>query len=147
MIDREFVRHPEYWRERAEATRIKAEAFRREREKLLRVAEECERLAQRAAQSQTVSQAQGRPLAPTKQVPFVLNLRLSDTETVHPAEKNLDQLKARQAERRRYPPVLPKYRNPYGEPSETWVGRGGTPRGLSAQLRKGKRLEDFRIQA
>ena len=48
--------------------------------------------------------------------------------------------------RRPYPPVLPKYRNP-AHPSETWAGRGKRPRWLSDQLRRGKRLNDFRIRA
>jgi DNA-binding protein H-NS len=48
-------------------------------------------------------------------------------------------------ERRPYPQVFPKYRNP-AEPSETWAGRGKQPRWLTAQLRSGKKLEDFRIQ-
>jgi DNA-binding protein H-NS len=47
--------------------------------------------------------------------------------------------------RRPYPQVFPKYRNP-AEPSETWTGRGKQPRWLTAQLRSGKRLDDFRIQ-
>jgi DNA-binding protein H-NS len=46
--------------------------------------------------------------------------------------------------RRPYPPVLPKFRNP-AEPSQTWAGRGKRPRWLSAYLRKGKKLDDFRI--
>jgi DNA-binding protein H-NS len=48
-------------------------------------------------------------------------------------------------ERRPYPKVLPKYRNPKN-PSETWAGRGKQPRWLKAQLRSGKKLDDFRIQ-
>ena len=47
--------------------------------------------------------------------------------------------------RRAYPQVFPKYRNP-AKPSETWAGRGKQPRWLSAQLRSGKKLDDFRIQ-
>ena len=47
--------------------------------------------------------------------------------------------------RRPYPPVLPKYFNP-DQPSETWAGRGKRPRWLVAQLKSGKRIEDFRIQ-
>ena len=47
--------------------------------------------------------------------------------------------------RRPYPQVLPKYRNP-AEPSETWSGRGKRPRWLTAQLRSGKRLDDYLIQ-
>jgi DNA-binding protein H-NS len=46
--------------------------------------------------------------------------------------------------RRSYPIVLPKYRNPQ-QPSETWTGRGKQPRWLEAQLKSGKRLDDFRI--
>ena len=47
--------------------------------------------------------------------------------------------------RRPYPQVFPKYRNP-AEPGETWAGRGKQPRWLTAQLRSGKKLDDFRIQ-
>jgi DNA-binding protein H-NS len=47
--------------------------------------------------------------------------------------------------RRHYPQVLPKYRNP-AKPFETWAGRGKQPVWLTAQLRSGKRLDDFRIQ-
>jgi DNA-binding protein H-NS len=48
--------------------------------------------------------------------------------------------------KRPYPPVLPKFRNP-AHPSETWAGRGKKPRWVVAALKKGKRLEDFRIAA
>jgi DNA-binding protein H-NS len=47
--------------------------------------------------------------------------------------------------RRPYPQVFPKYRNP-AQPSETWAGRGKQPRWLTAELRSGKKLDDFRIQ-
>src|ERR1700692_1224641 len=47
--------------------------------------------------------------------------------------------------RRPYPQVFPKYRNPT-RPTETWAGRGKQPRWLTAQLRSGKKLDDFRIQ-
>ena len=50
-----------------------------------------------------------------------------------------------EGEARLYPRVPPKYRNP-AEPSETWAGRGKQPRWLTAQLRSGKKLDDFRIQ-
>jgi DNA-binding protein H-NS len=46
--------------------------------------------------------------------------------------------------RRSYPIVFPKYRNPE-QPSETWTGRGKQPRWLVAELKSGKRLDDFRI--
>lgn len=54
--------------------------------------------------------------------------------------------KAAAHERRPYPPVFPKFRNP-DEPSETWAGRGKQPRWLRKQLRSGKRVDDFRIGA
>jgi DNA-binding protein H-NS len=47
--------------------------------------------------------------------------------------------------RRPYPTVVPKYRNP-DRPSETWAGRGKKPRWLAAQLKSGKRIDDFRIR-
>jgi DNA-binding protein H-NS len=50
----------------------------------------------------------------------------------------------RPSERRPYPPVFPKFRNP-DEPSETWAGRGKQPRWLKKQLGSGKRIDDFRI--
>jgi DNA-binding protein H-NS len=46
---------------------------------------------------------------------------------------------------RHYPQVFPKYRNP-AEPAETWAGRGKQPRWLTAELRSGKTLDDFRIR-
>jgi DNA-binding protein H-NS len=48
------------------------------------------------------------------------------------------------SERRQYPPVFPKFRNP-DDPSETWAGRGKQPRWLAKQLRAGKTMDDFRI--
>ena len=47
-------------------------------------------------------------------------------------------------ERRKYPRVYPKYRNP-NEPSETWSGRGKQPRWLVAALKSGHRIEEFMI--
>jgi len=46
-------------------------------------------------------------------------------------------------QRRKYPRVLPKYRNP--QTSETWSGRGKRPRWLVAAMKSGRRIEDFRI--
>jgi len=46
--------------------------------------------------------------------------------------------------RRKYPRVYPKYQNPQ-EPSETWSGRGKTPRWLVAALQTGHKPEDFAI--
>jgi len=48
-------------------------------------------------------------------------------------------------ERRPYPQVFPKYRNP-AKPTETWAGRGKQPHWLTAELKSGKKLDDFRIQ-
>lgn len=45
--------------------------------------------------------------------------------------------------RRKYPRVLPKYRNP--QTSETWSGRGKRPRWLVAAMKSGRRIEDFRL--
>jgi DNA-binding protein H-NS len=50
------------------------------------------------------------------------------------------------SERRPYPIVLPKFINP-AEPWQTWAGRGKQPRWLTAQLRSGKRIDDFRIKS
>ncbi len=46
--------------------------------------------------------------------------------------------------RRPYPAVVPKFQNP-DQPSETWAGRGKTPRWLAAKLESGQRIDDFRI--
>jgi DNA-binding protein H-NS len=46
--------------------------------------------------------------------------------------------------RRKYPRVLPKYRNPK-IPSETWSGRGKQPRWLAAALKTGRKINDFKI--
>jgi DNA-binding protein H-NS len=45
--------------------------------------------------------------------------------------------------RRRYPAVLPKYRNP--QTSETWSGRGKRPRWLVAAIKSGRKMEEFRV--
>jgi DNA-binding protein H-NS len=54
------------------------------------------------------------------------------------------QASERRAVRRKYPPVLPKFRNP-SDPSETWAGRGKRPRWMVAQLKEGKKMDDFLI--
>jgi DNA-binding protein H-NS len=50
----------------------------------------------------------------------------------------------RTPDRRPYPTVVPKFRNPEA-PSETWAGRGKQPRWLAAQLRLGKQIDEFRV--
>ena len=79
-----------------------------------------------------------------------LDLKLQAEKAVF--EKRLKELKGRLVARssevpgsRRYPIVLPKYRNP-ADPSETWSGRGKTPRWLKRALVSGSKKEDFRIQ-
>jgi DNA-binding protein H-NS len=64
-------------------------------------------------------------------------LNQRSTQMVHPD---------RERERRPYPTVFPKFRNP-AQPSETWAGRGKQPRWLTAQLRSGKQIDDFRIDS
>jgi DNA-binding protein H-NS len=80
----------------------------------------------------------------------VLTRRISAEKTQ--LERRLRQLQSSgassasfQRERRPYPQVFPKYRNP-ANPSETWSGRGKQPRWLTGQLRSGKKLDDFRIE-
>jgi DNA-binding protein H-NS len=46
--------------------------------------------------------------------------------------------------RRKYPTVFPKYRNPQ-TPFETWSGRGKQPRWLTAAIKAGRKIEDFKI--
>jgi DNA-binding protein H-NS len=89
----------------------------------------------------------------------VLSVRLSSEK--RELEKRLEQLRRekelRQAEpvdasslktvpreRRKYPRVYPKYRNP-NEPSETWSGRGKQPRWLAVALKTGHTMEEFAI--
>ena len=63
-------------------------------------------------------------------------------------EKRLSRLAAAdvagRSPRRKYPRVLPKYRNPLS-PSETWSGRGKTPRWLVVALKTGHTIDDFKI--
>ena len=82
----------------------------------------------------------------------LVTARLSDKITAEKAllEDRLRKLgsmvaKEAKVERRPYPKVLPKYRNPKG--GETWTGRGKQPRWLTAQLKSGKKLNDFLISA
>jgi DNA-binding protein H-NS len=48
-------------------------------------------------------------------------------------------------QRRKYPRVFAKYRNP-NEPSETWSGRGKQPRWLTAALKTGHTIDEFVIR-
>jgi hypothetical protein len=61
MFMEDFLKNPTHWLKRAEATRAKAEdiwADDAQKRRLLRVAEEYERLAERAAQRQTLADPQ-----------------------------------------------------------------------------------------
>lgn len=58
-------------------------------------------------------------------------------------EKETAQATANGRARRKYPRVLPKYRNP--QTSETWSGRGKQPRWLVAAIKTGRKMEDFEI--
>jgi DNA-binding protein H-NS len=69
----------------------------------------------------------------------VLEDRLSRLQT-----KSLAEPGTRASERRPYPRVFPKFRNP-DDRSQTWAGRGKQPRWLTAQLRSGRRVDEFRI--
>src|SRR4030081_3616505 len=54
------------------------------------------------------------------------------------------QASERRAVRRKYPPVLPKFRNP-SDPSETWAGRGKRPRRLASHLQAVTQREGFLV--
>ena len=61
-----------------------------------------------------------------------------------PRPENSKPAKDAPRERRKYPRVFPKYRNPH-EPFETWSGRGKQPRWLTAALKTGHKIEEFLI--
>ena len=63
----------------------------------------------------------------------------------HLAAKPQAERRVASSERRQYPPVFPKFRNP-DDPSETWAGRGKQPRWLAEQLRSGKKIDEFKIE-
>jgi DNA-binding protein H-NS len=64
--------------------------------------------------------------------------QMRQSESVDNQAKNVTR------ERRAYPRVFPKYRNP-NEPSETWSGRGKQPRWLTAALKTGHTIDEFVI--
>jgi DNA-binding protein H-NS len=68
-----------------------------------------------------------------------LEKRLRELQTSRASSGNFER------KRRPYPQVFPKYRNP-AKPVETWAGRGKQPRWLTAELKSGRKLDDFRIQ-
>ena len=66
---------------------------------------------------------------------------------LNPGMNAIDEIGDTQAaigkQRRKYPQVLPKYRNP--KTSETWSGRGKRPRWLVAAIESGHSMDEFRI--
>ena len=79
-----------------------------------------------------------------EEVRAVLSARIAAEKRV--LEERLDQLdnQANTSQRRPYPPVRPKFRNP-DNPAETWAGRGRQPRWVAEQLRLGRRMEELKI--
>lgn len=71
-----------------------------------------------------------------------LNRSLASDKTA--INRAASQIGGRRPIRRKYPPVLPKFQNP-SDPTETWAGRGKQPRWLVAQLKAGKKINDFLI--
>jgi DNA-binding protein H-NS len=47
-------------------------------------------------------------------------------------------------QRRPYPKVHPKFQNP-DEPSQTWAGRGRTPRWMNELLKAGRSIDELQI--
>jgi DNA-binding protein H-NS len=80
-----------------------------------------------------------------EEVRAVLSTRIAAEKRL--LEERLDQLntQANTSQRRPYPPVLPKFRNP-DNPAERWSGRGRQPHWVAEQLRLGRRMEDLQIQ-
>lgn len=71
--------------------------------------------------------------------------QLRRDKEIRPSEPaDAQSLKSAPRERRKYPRVFPKYRNPE-EHSETWSGRGKQPRWLVAALKAGHTIEEFVI--
>jgi DNA-binding protein H-NS len=73
----------------------------------------------------------------------LLEARLKQLNQQRPSERQA-KTSVLNDERRPYPAVVPKYRNP-DDASETWSGRGKQPRWLVALLKTGKQIEEFRI--
>ena len=82
-----------------------------------------------------------------EKITLVLSSKLAEEKAQLEGKlRKLEASSPRYRKRCPYPPVRRKYRNP-ARPSETWAGRGKQPRWLSAQLKRGKKLDDFRIRA
>jgi DNA-binding protein H-NS len=63
-------------------------------------------------------------------------------------QKRLEQIERKRAaeapERRKYPKVYPKFRNP-DPPHQTWSGRGHQPHWMRKLLAEGKTTDDLRV--
>ena len=59
--------------------------------------------------------------------------------------RRVTELSPRSPQRRSYPKVEAKFRNP-DNPSDTSSGRGKTPRWLASLIAAGRKLDEFRIQ-
>ena len=59
--------------------------------------------------------------------------------------RRVTELSPRSPQRRSYPKVEAKFRNP-DNPSDTWSRRGKTPRWLASLIAAGRKLDEFRIQ-
>jgi DNA-binding protein H-NS len=66
---------------------------------------------------------------------------LGDGDWIASGKKTVGQPRGNSLESRR---EAPKYRNPNNR-SETWAGRGAMPRWLAAEIKQGKKREDFAI--
>jgi DNA-binding protein H-NS len=73
-----------------------------------------------------------------------LERRLAQLNRASPIDEAEDRSANSRTGRRKYPKVLPKYRNP-SAPTETWSGRGKQPRWLVEALRSGHKLDDLLI--
>jgi DNA-binding protein H-NS len=73
-----------------------------------------------------------------------LERRLAQLKRDYPASNSFQPNDDSRAPRRKYPEVIPKYRNPKA-PHETWAGRGKQPRWMVAALAAGGKVEDFLI--
>lgn len=65
-------------------------------------------------------------------------------DKTRPFETADEQVKPLSRGRRKYPKVVPKYRNP-DQPSEHWSGRGKRPRWLTDALTAGRTIDEFAI--
>lgn len=56
----------------------------------------------------------------------------------------LEEVIPKRSDKRKFGKVAIKYRNP-DDPTQTWTGRGRQPKWLVAELKRGRKLEDFAV--